>query len=121
MNQHLSPSLSIKGCDFDEHPIRKNCRKSVLVQTFWNGVLKFFSLFINQMFKIGKKFQVVFNHCWKGKMLELMWTNFFDKTNTMIKQKPKGQDEATNAQLPQTVGVVAIKEMKPMPPKEMGK
>jgi hypothetical protein len=34
MNQHLGPSLSIKGCDLDEHPIRKNCRKSVLVQTF---------------------------------------------------------------------------------------
>lgn len=91
MNQHLSPSLNIKGCDLDEHPIRKNCRKSALVQTFWNGVLKLFNLFVNKMFKRGKRFQVVFNCCWKGEMLELTWTNFFYKTNTMIKQKPKGQ------------------------------
>ncbi len=54
-------------------------------------------------------------------MLKLTWTKISTKQIQRSSKNQKAKDETTNAQLPQTIGVVAIKEMKPMPPKEMGK
>jgi hypothetical protein len=44
-------------------------------------------------------------------MLELTWTIFLTKEIQWSSKNQKAKDEATNAQLPQTFGVVAIKEM----------
>jgi hypothetical protein len=52
-------------------------------------------------------------------MLELTQTIFLTKKIQWSSKNQKAKDEATNAQLPQTIGTMAIKEMKPMPRKEM--
>jgi hypothetical protein len=40
------------------HPVKKNDDKRVILQTFWNGILKVFNMFTNKLFKGGKTYAI---------------------------------------------------------------